>query len=78
MTVVGLHAVHTAARGAEPHHERSGKDEISRHEGYCSAFLDHARMLPRAPRKIDTTSMERKLRDEGYSVTRRTIQWDLH
>jgi hypothetical protein len=35
-------------------------------------------MLPRAPRKIDTTSMERKLRDEGYSVTRRTIQWDLH
>jgi hypothetical protein len=28
------------------------------------------RMLPRAPRKIDTTTMERQLCDEGYTVTR--------
>jgi predicted DNA-binding transcriptional regulator YafY len=41
-------------------------------------FLTMLRMLPRAPRKIDTATMERKLRDEGYAVTRRTIQRDLH
>jgi predicted DNA-binding transcriptional regulator YafY len=41
-------------------------------------FLTMLRMLPRAPRKIDTATMERKLRDEGYTVTRRTIQRDLH
>jgi predicted DNA-binding transcriptional regulator YafY len=41
-------------------------------------FLSMLRMLPRAPRKIDTATMERKLRDEGYTVTRRTIQRDLH
>jgi predicted DNA-binding transcriptional regulator YafY len=41
-------------------------------------FLIMLRMLPRAPRKIDTATMERKLRDEGYAVTRRTIQRDLH
>src|SRR5919106_3879942 len=36
------------------------------------------RMLPRAPRKLDTSMLERRLRDEGYPVTRRTIQRDLH
>jgi predicted DNA-binding transcriptional regulator YafY len=41
-------------------------------------FLTMLRMLPRAPRKIETATMERKLRDEGYAVTRRTIQRDLH
>jgi predicted DNA-binding transcriptional regulator YafY len=41
-------------------------------------FLTMLRMLPRAPRKIDTATMESKLRDEGYTVTRRTIQRDLH
>src|ERR687896_2693049 len=41
-------------------------------------FLIMLRMLPRAPRKIDTATMERQLRDEGYTVTRRTIQRDLH
>jgi predicted DNA-binding transcriptional regulator YafY len=41
-------------------------------------FLTMLRMLPRAPRKIDTATIERMLRDEGYSVTRRTIQRDLH
>jgi predicted DNA-binding transcriptional regulator YafY len=41
-------------------------------------FLTMLRMLPRAPPKIDTATMERKLRDEGYAVTRRTIQRDLH
>jgi predicted DNA-binding transcriptional regulator YafY len=41
-------------------------------------FLTMLRMLPRAPRKIDTATIERKLRDEGYAVTRRTIQRDLH
>jgi len=40
--------------------------------------LTMLRMLPRAPRKIDTATMERKLCDEGYTVTRRTIQRDLH
>jgi predicted DNA-binding transcriptional regulator YafY len=41
-------------------------------------FLTMLRMLPRAPRKIDTATVERRLRDEGYAVTRRTIQRDLH
>ena len=41
-------------------------------------FFTMLRMLPRAPRKIDTATMESKLRDEGYTVTRRTIQRDLH
>jgi predicted DNA-binding transcriptional regulator YafY len=41
-------------------------------------FLTMLRMLPRAPRKIDTATMERRLRDDGYAVTRRTIQRDLH
>jgi predicted DNA-binding transcriptional regulator YafY len=41
-------------------------------------FLTMLRMLPRAPRKIDTATLERRLRDEGYTVTRRTIQRDLH
>jgi predicted DNA-binding transcriptional regulator YafY len=41
-------------------------------------FLTMLRMLPRAPRKIDTATLERRLGDEGYSVTRRTIQRDLH
>jgi predicted DNA-binding transcriptional regulator YafY len=41
-------------------------------------FLTMLRMLPRAPRKIDTATLERRLRDEGYIVTRRTIQRDLH
>ena len=36
-------------------------------------FLTMLRMLPRAPRKLDTATMERRLRDEGYPVTRRTI-----
>ena len=36
------------------------------------------RMLPRAPRKIDTATLELRLRDDGYTVTRRTIQRDLH
>jgi predicted DNA-binding transcriptional regulator YafY len=41
-------------------------------------FLTMLRMLPRAPRKIDTATLERRLGDEGYRVTRRTIQRDLH
>src|SRR5882724_173062 len=41
-------------------------------------FLTMLRMLPRAPRKIDTAALERRLHDEGYTVTRRTIQRDLH
>ena len=41
-------------------------------------FLTMLRMLPRAPRKIDTAALERRLHDEGFSVTRRTIQRDLH
>jgi predicted DNA-binding transcriptional regulator YafY len=41
-------------------------------------FLTMLRLLPRSPRKIDTATMERRLRDEGYRVTRRTIQRDLH
>jgi predicted DNA-binding transcriptional regulator YafY len=41
-------------------------------------FLTMLRMLPRAPRKIDTATMERRLCDERYRVTRRTIQRDLH
>ena len=41
-------------------------------------FLNMLRMLPRAPRKIDTATIESKLRDEEYAVTRRTIQRDLH
>jgi predicted DNA-binding transcriptional regulator YafY len=35
-------------------------------------------MIPRSPRKIDTATLERRLRDEGFHVTRRTIQRDLH
>jgi predicted DNA-binding transcriptional regulator YafY len=41
-------------------------------------LLTMLRMLPRAPRKIDTAALARRLRDEGYTVTRRTIQRDLH
>jgi predicted DNA-binding transcriptional regulator YafY len=41
-------------------------------------FLTMLRMLPRAPRKIDTATLERRLRDDGYTVTRRTVQRDLH
>jgi predicted DNA-binding transcriptional regulator YafY len=41
-------------------------------------FLTLLRMLPRAPRKIDTATLEQRLRDEGYTVTRRTIERDLH
>jgi len=41
-------------------------------------FLTMLRMLPRVPRKIDTATMEWKLRDEGHTITRRTIQRDLH
>jgi predicted DNA-binding transcriptional regulator YafY len=41
-------------------------------------FLTMLRMLPRSPRKIDTAALERRLRNEGYTITRRTIQRDLH
>jgi predicted DNA-binding transcriptional regulator YafY len=41
-------------------------------------FLSMLRMLPRVPRKIGTATLERRLHDEGYAVTRRTIQRDLH
>jgi predicted DNA-binding transcriptional regulator YafY len=41
-------------------------------------LLTMLRMLPRSPWKIDTATMERRLWDEGYTVTRRTIQRDLH
>jgi predicted DNA-binding transcriptional regulator YafY len=41
-------------------------------------FLTMLRMLPREPRKIDTAALERRLRDEGYTVTRRTVQRNLH
>jgi hypothetical protein len=41
-------------------------------------FLTMLRMLPREPRKIDTAALERRLHDEGYTVTRRTVQRDLH
>jgi len=33
--------------------------------------------IPRAPRRIDTAALQRHLADEGYEVTRRTIQRDL-
>lgn len=35
------------------------------------------RLIPRHPKRIDTATLERKLRDEGFHVTRRTIQRDL-
>ncbi len=34
-------------------------------------------MLPRRPRRIDTGTLERKLRERGIVVHRRTIQRDL-
>ena len=33
--------------------------------------------IPRAPRKIDTPTLERRLAQKGFSVTRRSIQRDL-
>ena len=36
------------------------------------------RMIPRYPRKIDGASIERRLRDDGIKVSRRSIQRDLH
>src|SRR5690606_1268676 len=35
------------------------------------------RMLPRAPRRIDTGAIETRLRERGIEVHRRTIQRDL-
>lgn len=35
------------------------------------------RMLPRYPQKIETATIENRLRSEGYETTRRTIQRDL-
>ncbi len=34
-------------------------------------------LIPRAPRKVDTASIEKQLTDEGMTVHRRTIQRDL-
>lgn len=34
-------------------------------------------MLPHPPRRIDTATIERQLRDLGYEIHRRTIQRDL-
>ncbi len=36
------------------------------------------RLIPRAPRKIDTATLQAALRAEGYVVDRRSIQRDLH
>lgn len=55
-----------------------GRDNHSVMHDTILRFLTMLRMLPRAPRKIDTATMERRRRDEGYDVTRRTIQRDLH
>jgi predicted DNA-binding transcriptional regulator YafY len=41
-------------------------------------FFTMLRILPRATRKIDTAMLARRLHDEGYTVTRRMIQRDLH
>jgi len=41
-------------------------------------LLTMLRLIPRHPRCIDTATLERKLGDEGFHVTRRTIQRDLH
>ncbi len=41
-------------------------------------LLTMLRMIPRHPRRIETAEVERKLGDEGFHVTRRTIQRDLH
>ncbi|MBN1948061.1 MAG: WYL domain-containing protein [Bradymonadales bacterium] len=35
------------------------------------------RLVPRAPRKIDTASLERRLAEQGFSIDRRSIQRDL-
>lgn len=34
-------------------------------------------LLPEPPRRIDTASLERKLRERGHTIHRRTIQRDL-
>lgn len=36
------------------------------------------RLVPRYPAKVDTTSLQRALQDEGFSTTTRTIQRDLN
>jgi predicted DNA-binding transcriptional regulator YafY len=35
------------------------------------------KMLPRSPRRIDTASIQNRLRDDGFVVSLRTIQRDL-
>jgi predicted DNA-binding transcriptional regulator YafY len=34
-------------------------------------------LLPKRPRRVDTASLEQRLRERGYNVHRRTIQRDL-
>jgi len=41
-------------------------------------LLTMLRLIPRYPQHIDTSALQRKLGDEGFHVTRRTIQRDLH
>lgn len=36
------------------------------------------RTVPRAPQKITTATLESRLRDAGYAISRRTIERDLH
>ena len=36
------------------------------------------RLIPRAPRKIETAALERLLFEEGFEVNRRSIQRDLN
>lgn len=39
--------------------------------------LQMLQLIPRAPRKVDTATLERRLRELGFDVDRRTIQRDL-
>ena len=36
------------------------------------------RSIPRSPRRVDTTTLLRRLHEDGFKVGQRTVQRDLH
>ncbi len=36
------------------------------------------RSIPRSPRRVDTTTLLRRLQEDGFTVGQRTVQRDLH
>ena len=49
---------------------------MSKHDTFLRQWA-MLRLVPRYPAKVDTTSLQRALEDEGFPTTARTIQRDL-